>query len=548
MALDRKRILQLIDRLDHPDGHMQEGILQEFTQNVSEVRPLVHGNLAVSAPRVRRALLRWLSTEHDESSTLPLMRYVFDHRRELEELTGRQLAMVTLLRRAQATNSPEEQGRLRAFAEDISTDSDSEIRRRALEILANIGNQRSIPIVEAALTDADKEVQEAARKSLTALESAPEDSGGPEMSVEALTKALLFSLGARRRQLVRQWRRHDLRGEVALEILRHGEDLESEALQILLTKPRLEARAYLPAKILANPEDERAIFSLRLLARLATSFEIEDVRSDELEAIRKGLNCPALLTKIATVNAIEALRLERFFPDLLELVLVRDQGLCLAVAKALDELSSPKESYQIATIIQGIELNARRRLQSRDDKEGIEIIAHLQSALRKSVAPDDLRARDCQVLALNQLARHEGILPIEVTALQILLASTPARGLEEERRLYPSELSPLLQLASREDHKIAIRVATLLERLAPRGLEALADRARALMKTGGPDLEEHIIPLLLRSDCPKAKVMLEEIAEGANRQAASRAREILRQSRNESEYIDAEYIPADKKP
>ena len=544
MTMDKAAIIQQIDRLDHPDAHLQDTILAKFSARPGKVRPVVLANFPLVNDRIRRALLRWLSRHMTSEATLPLMRYVFDERTTIDEQVGRAMAMGLLLKRARRTDLPEERGRLRGFAEDICTGEDSpEIRRLGLRILAFTGNQRSISVVEDALRDEDEDVREAAHQAMDALQEAPEDSGSTPKSAFDLSKALSDSAGPRRRQLIRQWKRHDEAPEIAVGLLREKSDLRSEALQILLDDPTNKARPFLASIIFDKPDSGRAALALRLLAKIG---EPGSAGPDEIEAIRRSLRSISVLNQSAACAAVGALGLVQFARDLVEMSLSRDLSLSLAASAGLDDIVSESDTDLIRHLTQAIEINDRRRRESRNAADPIRVVAHLQSALRKIVTPNTLGVEAIHQLALTQLERAGRHRPIAVTALQLLMASTPKEGISEAERWSIREAAALLNLLPYADQASARRIAALLFRGAPEGLADLDRSARDLRKSGFVDVAEVVVPLLQRSGSERAKKTLQEIADGEDVEAVSAARQALRKMRNDGQVIDAEFVPRDE--
>lgn len=542
MSADASAIARLIDRLDHPDAIHQDQILSRLSAIAGEAFPVVLANFELANPRVRRALLRWLQDHLSGEATLPLMRYVFDETSNIQEETGRAMAMSLLLARARSSERPEEIGRLRAFAEDIAFDRNPEVRRLAARILAFSGNQRSLSIVEELANDPDEDVRSAARAALPALEEAPFDSGASSISAEELFRALQQSAGPRRRQLVRQWRRHPEAAPIALDLLRARSELQAEALQILLKNPLPEARSFLAPLALKDPDGGIAPLALRLMAALASPGE---ARQDEVDAIRRSLHSLSSLSRAAGCEAVAAFQLPLFIPDLLKMVLLPEIAIALPAAKALDELGRLAPESALHPLLQAVELNERRRSARRDEKDLIHLVAHLQSAIQKIVTPQTLGVESIHRLAINQLQRGGRQDPIRITAIQMLLSSTPEEGYAEEDRFSPAAAAVLLEVLPLVEPKSARRIAALLLRVAPAGLPGLDGALRRIWRSGAVDLEETLIPLLARSGSPEAMEMLKTLSTVEDPGVAEAARAILRKDRNQRDFIDAEFLPRD---
>ncbi len=540
----RTRLVQKIDRLDHPDAGLQDTILDEFSRDPEGVRPVILANLPLVNDRVRRALLRWLTRHHDARSTLPLMRYVFDERNTIAEQAGRAIAMAILHRRARQTGEPEERGRLRAFAEDLTEDLSPEIRRQALRILAFVGNERSVSFVEPRLADDDEEVRAAAHEAMNVLsEAGPDDTEEPRSAAE-IQRLLLESAGPLRRQLVRQWRRHPEKADIAAAILKTG-DLRTQALQVLLEEPRQEVRPSLAGIVLDAPDGPDAALALRLLTALASQDSAPALTNEEEQAIRRGLETTSVVTTGAACDAAARLRPAGAFRRLLSLTHSNNLSVCLAAAAGVDHLASRDDSERVRDMIQSIELNDRRRTEEANDPDRIKIIAYLQSALRKMVHPGLVGVETVHRLAITQLRRAGRHQPIRVTALQLLLASTPEEGLDEVWRWDERDVSRLLEVLPHCDGPALQRLGTILARCAPRGLPELTEVAREFYRSGEVDVATVIVVLLDRADSPESNALLEEISRRGD-DGADAAAQVLRRRRNDADVIDAEFIPNDK--
>ena len=539
MTQKHAAIVQKIDRLDHPDAHLQDAILDEFSRQPETARPAVLANLPVVNARIRRALLRWLDGVLTDEATLPLMRYVFDQRGTISEQTGRSMAMALLLKRARTTDIPEERGRLRAFAEDLCGDDHPDIRRLAVEILSYVGNASSMCFVEPYTDDEDPEVRRSVRRTLEVLADAPRDKES-QRDPKHLTSELLRSAGPRRRQLLRSWRRHDERTSIALDIVRNRGELREVALQILLQEPSDKARPFLASMIIDDPDSDLAALALRLLAKLGSS---DGASPDEINAIRRAFNSTTILSQTASFAAIKAFGLGQFAPALVELTESRDLAIGQPAAEAVNGLLDESHHELCEQLRVSLRTNERRRRGDPKNTARIHIVAHLLSALADVVTPSTIGVETLHQTIFQILESGGSIRPIRIKSIELLLASTPADGLGPFERWDTDQATMLIELLDHASRPAVQRIARLLVRGAPAEMEGLDMAARRMWNTGYVDLTQSIVPLLERSDSEQAKEWLREIAEGRDRRAADAARHILRQHRNQSDVIDAEFIP-----
>lgn len=544
MTNDVAAIVRQIERLDHPDVHLQDAALAQLSRRPDKARPVVLERFPEVNARVRRALLRWLIEEASPEVTLPLMRYVFDEADSAAEQSGRSMAMAILWRRAQKTTLPEERGRLRAFAEDMCSDDNPEVRRLAVRILTYVGNRRSQTQVELRLRDDDSEVRDAARRAMDALADAPGPDDEPEDAPGELRQKLLHSAGPRRRHLVRRWREHSQRADIALELLRRGGELRSEALQILVEEPRPKARPYLASMVLDDPEGDLAPLAIRVLARIAADTD-EGPRPDEERALRIALESKAMLTCAAACAAVGAFGLKDHARRLIALAESRHLPVALEAAKSLDGLLDHRHDEWLEYLLAALRTNERRRRRHHRDRDCIRIVAHLLSALRDVISPSTIGVERLHRVVFDILAAGGTHRPLQVTGLQVLLASTAPEGVESIRRWTDEQVAILIDLLDRSERQAMRRIATLLWRAAPRGAYRLDEAAQWLWKSDAVDVADIVVPLLDRADTDKALKLLSQIADGQDPSASRAARDVLRRRRNERDVIDVEFSPRD---
>lgn len=543
MSKTAAEIARKIDQLEHPDAVLQDSILAELSAQAERALPVVLANFPLVSARVRRALLRWLINHPSSEISLPLMRYIFDERENMAEDMGRVMAMGLLFRRAEMTENPSERGRLRAFSEDISRDSNPEIRTLAVRILAHIGDARSIEAVEPLRADKDEQVREAAYQALAILEDAIPTGEESTQSKEELLQQLLNSYGPRQRQWVRHWHRHNERASIALSILRNRGDLRGQALQILLKEPRKQARPFLAPMILENPSSDLAILSLRLLVELVPPGES---RPDEVEAIRRALRSTSLLSRAAACAAIEALELPNFLDEVASYLLSPDLELATAAARAVAALATREHQHLINPLCQAIDLHERRRREELSQVGRAELVTSLLTAMQAILSPRSLYIDEVQRLTLRTLERSGHHRPIRAAGVALLLELTPPAGLDESKRWDEAPCRLLLSLLEPQDLASARPMAELLKRVAPSQLPGLASAAKELWESGAVDVIALIIPLLERAETEEAFKILKEISHGDDPKAAQAARDALRRYRNKGDVIDAEFIPRKK--
>ena len=532
--------VELIDNLDHPSVPKQNQILARLSESVDEARPVVLANLPMVSARTRRALLRWLDDHDSPDVTLPLMRYVFDERGNIAEGTGRSMAMALLFRRARKTTIPEERGRLRAFAEDICDAEAPDVRRLALRILGDTGDRDSMDVVQRRLDDDIEEVRDAARRTLDALKAVKSRGGADdELPPDELLRRLVESAGPRRRQLIRRWRDHPAKSDIAVGMLERGTDLQQQALRILIDEPVEEARPLLAPMILRDPDDSPVSLALRLLTKFGDK---QGATDDEEAGIRRALGSSDALTRAAACRAAAAFGLRDLADRVIALARGRDLVVALEAAESLTELLESSDDGQVRQLMDAIEAIDRRR-QSPLDRDMVELLAHLLSALRIVVSPETIGIRRLHRRLFDILAARGGQRPIRVTVLQVLLASTPTDGLEKHDRWDVTSASVLVDLIADADGPTAQRIALLLRRGAPAKMPGLDRVTRDLWKSGSINVADVVVPLLDRARTDLADEWLKQLADGEE-PAATEARRVLRRRRGE-DVIDVEFIPRD---
>ncbi len=544
MSDDSPQIQAMIDRLDHPDATLQDEILEQLAQQPEQARPVVLSQLAEASPRLRRALLRWLDDHLDARATLPLMRYVFDEAGVVAEQTGRSMAMALLLRRARRPEGPEEVGRLRAFAEDICSDEHPDIRRLALKILSVVGNDASIEVAEARLDDSDEEVRQSARATLETLQEVAKTDPGDQQpeAPSRLTRQLLQSAGPLRRQLLRRWRRHPDRGDIALRILERNEELLREALQLLIDDPRPAAREHLPKLISEDTDGELAPLALRLMAKTADPADVSD---DEIDAVRLAFHSSSVLTRAASCSAAASLGLRDFIPTMISLSESRDRNEALDAARSLPALLGPSDHELFYKLHTALKTNERRRRREPDERTRLRIVAHLLEALRQIVSPSTIGIENLYPTVFELLASGANRRPLRVTGLQLLMAATPDDGLSEYNRWSPRSVNVLIDLIDGADRPTACHIAELLLRGAPPGVAGLDEATYRLWQSEDVNIAHTIVPLLDLAQSERADQWLQEIADGDREPAGNEARRVLRRRRNDQDVIDVDFIPRD---
>lgn len=536
-------IAQQIDRLEHPDAGVQDAVLAKLSADVEHALPVVLANFALVSARVRRALLRWLVEHMTKEASLPLMRYIFDERENVAEDMGRVMAMALLFRRAQGTDDPAERGRLRAFSEDMCADSNPEVRALAASTLAYIGDARSMERLEPLRVDYDEEVREAAYQSFKVLEGTIPAGGADVQSAQELYEKLRTSLGPRRRHWIRHWRRHPDRASIALSSLRARDDLRPQALEILLARPRAEARPFLAPMIIDDPASDEAILALRLLSALADPGE---GRPDEVRAIRRALRSTSVLSRAAACAAIEQLRLPVFLDELAEALLSPDLELAAAAAQAVAALVTVEHQNLVRPICQAVQLHERRRREELGQAERLTVVTNLFLAMGAIITTRSLLSSEVHRLALTTLQRSGHHRPIRLAALDLLLKIVPVEGLDESERWDQAPCRLLLSSFDPADRRGAEMLAKLLLRVAPNGMPGLAEVADELWTRGAADPVSIVIPLLERADTNKARQTLQKLSDGDDAQAAQAASDALRRYRNKIPVIDVDFIPRKK--
>lgn len=542
MSKQNAEITALIDRLDHPDAGIQNRVLDQLSRRAEEAGEVVLANLPVVNARIRRALLRWLDGHLDGEATLPLMRYVFDQRGVVAEQMGRSLAMGLLLRRAKTTDSPQERGRLRAFAEDIVDDEHPDVRRVAVRILAYVGQDRSIEAVEPRLEDDEERIRDAAQKTLEVLRRAAEQ---PCCADDAeppgrLRRRLLNSAGPLRRQLVRRWRRHPHRAKIAMQIIEAGGQLRERALRMLLRDPDDRVRGQLPGLVHEQPRGDLAALALRLLAKIG---QPHDTTDGEVEAVRRALHSSSMLVRAAGCRAAASLGLAQFVRRVVALSESRDIPEALDAARSLEQLLGPQHHELLPKLLQSLRTNDRRRRNGPNDADAVDIVAHLLAGTRTAVSPNTIGVERLHRAVFDILEHSRGHRPLCVTGIQVLLASTPREGLDEFDRWDRRQMEVLLSMLEGADEGLARRVGELLKRGAPHGAGGLDEAARGLWDAGAVSVADVVVPLLKRAGTDRADRWLERIAEGDEEPAATEASRVLRRRRGDSDVIDVEFIP-----
>ena len=543
MPANPPTIQALIRQLDHPDAHRQDAVLQRLDRRRDEVIDHLDEALSMEASwsnrRIRRGLLRWLKTHANASSTLALMRYVFDSRGDGREDLGRGIALRLLFRRAKKRPDPSERGRLRGFAEDLIASDNAEIRHYCAKILGYVGTTSSRPALRARLHDESPEVQKAAEKSLEALADARPSSSSPDsLPSKVLLQRLEQFRGPRLQQVIKRWRKHPHRQDVAIELL-SLDHLREQALRLLIAHPTPEAREALGDLL---KDSKVSALALRAYGKLG---DISPTTA-EIQALRQALNGGDELIKSAAASAAG----EHQIGVLIRPLIAMSREVFLPTAQAAATALAAMKGSQLEDHLLSLEHSLERNLtlfrRSSHPEERLQLVLTLLSSIGRAITPTTVGVDRVQRRIAVELAE-----PKVGDALRDGLLDVLNQSLDEQT--FPAGWSPFLTqrclhwLQDGSDKPSLIdRLAPLLVHITESDHPARLDMARIIAEQDPDEAAVYLEAWLRDAPAPSTDQLLEEwLRQFEGGALADRSRDLLQMRRLDRQDIDVTYIPRD---
>ena len=543
MGSSSSSIHDLIAGLDHPDAELQDRLLARLDRRPEDAYPVVLEALSMDTPwsseRIRRALLRWLANHLDARATLALMRYIYDSQGDPVEDLGRGLALALLRRRARRSEDPSERGRLRAFAEDLLRSEDPEVQLVCAQLLGHVGTAASRgPLRKCPRRDRPR-LQAAVQKSLQALQEAPPNPHVHDpLSVDRLTARLRQSAGPRRTQLIRRWKKHPRRHEIALALLEEP-DLQSTALQCLIARPAPEARE--PIAALMDHQSHAAL-AIRAFGRLA----IEQPTSRDRTFLRRALESSDPLIQSAAADAVQRLQLYELVRPVIALSHDDFVPVAQSAAEALQAMAGSALGEHLLSLEHSLDRNLTKLSRRGDSDARMEILQALLEALEAAMAPSLVGLDRLQRRLVDELLRPD--LPDALLTPLLSLLSQAVMGDQGPSR-WPTALSERclgwLNENDSNDRRVGA-IANLVEPLtSPQQplrfalVQAVAGRAPALAS-------RYLHDWWREGPSPEVDQVLEawsqHHSDGSLKEAS---RQLLQTRRMDRQQIDVTYIPRD---
>ncbi len=492
-----------------------------------------------SSERIRRALLRWLGEHLDARATLTLMRYIYDSQGNPLEDLGRGLALALLRRRARRSEDPSERGRLRAFAEDLLSADDPEVQIVCAQLLGHVGTAASRgPLRECPRRDRPR-LQTAVQKSLQALQEAPRSPQVDDtLSVERLTTRLRQSAGPRRTQLIRRWKKHPRRHEIALALLEEPA-FQSTALQCLIARPAPEAREPIAA-LMDHPS--HAALAIRAFGRLS----IKQPTSRERTLLRRALESSDPLVQSAAANAVQRLRLYELVRPVIALSHDDFVPVAQSAAEALKAMAGSVLGEHLLSLEHSLDRNLTKLSRHGDDDARIEILQALLDALEAAMGPSLVGLDRLQRRLVDELMRPDP--PGDLITPLLSLLSQAMMNDQDPSRWPPTLPQRCLDWGREEDSddRRVGAIAALVEPLTtPQQplritlVQAVAGRAPSLAA-------KYLHDWWRKGPSPEVDQVLETWADHHSDGSLKKASQQLLQTRRmDRQEIDVTYIPRD---
>ncbi|MEM1349385.1 MAG: HEAT repeat domain-containing protein [Myxococcota bacterium] len=533
MSTHVEKIAKIVDQLDHPDADRQREQMDTLISLGPEALEPLAANIAFATPRARKALVHVLGALGTTKAILPLMRFVFDRRDNLEDQDARGLAMRGIMELAE----PKHAQRMFDFLMDVKGDRDPFVRGYALELMGRFGDRRAEPILEHAAQEDDEDfVRQRARQGLQVLHQegdGAQDALKSELSDVELLQRIRGARAGARTFWVNALLERDNAFELAVALVREGGSGSVLGLQLLQQLGDSRARAHVVRHYISSEETAEHAIALRILAQHID----HDATEEELEVIREGAHDADLFVRMAAMDAGGAAGDERTLRRALTAAASNDPVEALAGAQALDKGVTPEHQGLGPGLREALEAAHKRRM-GRTNDDTINTQAHLLGALASLSRGATVGAGEAQRLALKSLEEAEDLWPIVVTSLRVLRDATPEEGLSPGRRWSTAEVRDVLGLLSHDDARVRQRSADVLRRGAPSGLVSMVPSLERLIYDEEVSTADLVIPLLAHAGGRRATEIFEDLGEAEDPTIREAAAAALRSVRSGQERTD----------
>lgn len=539
--VDRQRIAQLVDELNHPDPDARRERMQTLIEMGREAVPALTNNLRLVEPEVRQPLVRVLGDIGDDRALLPLMRYIFDTQGEPEESDARGLAMQAIMNIAE----PRHTGKLFDFLIDMKDDDDPFVRGYVIEAFGRLGDERAEPFIDEGLEDDDEFVRERSERAQKALERSEETSGRADLSEQQLLQKLRISSDSELEYYINELLRRDDAFEIATRLVREEGRDTLRGLRCLqkLDDPRV--REVAREQYERTTSDSARAVCLRLLADHLDG----DATDRECQLIRKGLRSRDPFIELAALEAAGTSGRDELVQQAIDAVDSNDSNRAVTAARALARGMHPDQQRRLPDLIDVFYPIHRRRVgaspEEMKDDELVRIEAYLIRAIYRVVSDGGMGVDDARDAALTALEHASSHRPVLVTSLSLLDGILPEQGLDPAMRWAGPEVQPLLDLLEHPDDEVTDRVLNVVDRGVAGEVPGLSEQLSRLIYSDADTLLEQVIPLLERAGDSSAIDLLEALTEHTDDEVRETAESTRRRLRNRQDVIDVDYDEAD---
>ncbi len=533
--MDRQKVAQLVDALDHPDSGFQRDIMDQLIAEGGAILDPLVANLNQAEPRARSCIVRVLGEIGDPEALLPLMRFVFDRRGSIPDSDARGLAMKAI---ADLAHGDEIAPKMFQFLLEVYQDDDAFVRGYAMTLLGRFGDRRAMPIVQEALVDDTDFVQERARAAVKALEQKIADAPNESVDDEALLQAIRSKQGAERQYYLNELRARPNAFELCEQLIAEGGRGVIAGLEFMLATDDPRARGVARRQAMGTETSSELAICLRIL----NQFLEADATDDELATIRGALYHEDNFVKLAAIEAAgrsgDATLIERAVDATRD----HDMERRHAAARGLSFGLSPSFRKVLPDLMHAFGLaNARRLAVTTDDTVRIE--AYIVRAIRLIVQEGGFGTTQAQEVALTALEGALDCKPLLVTSLELLDVTTPQEGFPKDRRWEAELARNLVELLQHPDDAVRDRVLTLLMRGAP-PMRSMYHALSRIVFDKGADIVGKVIPLIESIGDDRSKKLLQDLAEEKDEAIRVAAGAALTRLRNTEDVIDAEFETA----
>lgn len=527
--MDRTYIANLIAQLETPDPQEQRVLMDELILEGAQAVDTIVANLALSSPRVKASLVQILEEIGDDSALLPLMRYVWDSRGDVNQASPRGLAMRAIVE----ISGPQHGARMLGFLMDTAKDEDRFVRGWVAEALGRFGDPAAEPLLKDMLTDEDTHVRESAEKALVRLSKADGTSLDQDMDADTLLGKIRQARGGQQEFFMQILRKREDVLELCARLVREGGRGTIRGLHLLRELDDPRARLVAGRFLEREPQSEHRAVAFSILTRHLDA----DADSAELELIRSTAYDTDPFVRLASVECAALSGDEDLIRRAVEALFHRDLETVHAAARGLSKGLRPTMRMMFPRLVEAFDRLHRMRLKDSSDLV-VRSEAFVVRATNRLVAPGALGLTQARDVALRALFDSADRRPLVITGLELLESTTPD-VLASDLRWNTEHTRSLASLLDTPDRAIRDRTLTLLWRGGASGVDAIVPALERILFDTQADLET-VVKVLEVVNTTRSRTVLTDIAQSDSPVGIS-AQAALKRLRDTDDWIEAEF-------